>query len=241
MRLDAFLYTNAGGREQNEDSARWNVKEDAGFFLVADGLGGHRGVEIASALAADSLNRTWLDESEPPEDRAAWLREEILRANGALLAEQEARHASMKTTVAALAADGERIAWAHVGDSRIYALSDGRVRRLTQDHSVSYKKYLAGEITRNAVNFDEDRPSLLRVVGEESRCVPDTGSGSLFPGDGFLLCSDGFWEYVYDEEILIDFLKAGTPREWAELLLLRVLPRLRPGNDNLTLLAVCAG
>lgn len=241
MRLDAYLYTNQGGRDHNEDAARWEVREDSGCFLVADGLGGHRGGEIASALVADAVFQHWQEETEPPEDRTAWLEQEILAANDALLEEQEKQGAVMKSTVAVLAMDGERASWAHVGDSRIYALSGGRVHRLTRDHSVSYSKYLAGEIGRDRLNFDEDRSRLLRVVGEKSRCQPQTATAVAGPGDGFLLCSDGFWEYIYDEELLADFLKATSPQEWVELLLVRILPRLRPQNDNLTLLAVFAG
>ena len=60
----------------------------------------------------------------------------------------------------------------------------------------------------------------------------------LVPGDSFLLCSDGFWEYIYDTEILVDWLKAGNAQEWGRLLLLRVMDRLRPGSDNLTVMTV---
>ena len=66
-------------------------------------------------------------------------------------------------------------------------------------------------------------------------------NGQLSPGDAFLLCSDGFWEYLYDEEILIDFLKAETPEHWAELMLLRILPRITQETDNMTLLTVFVG
>lgn len=241
MELEAFLYTHQGGRDHNEDAARWDLREEGGFFLVADGLGGHCGGEIASDLVAGAIFKSWQDESETPQGRAEWLEQEIRKANHALRSEQERRHAHMKSTVAVLAIDDACATWAHVGDSRIYALSNGRIHRLTRDHSVTYKKYLAGEITRNAINFDDDRSSLLRVVGEKTRCLPETGSAPIYPGDGFLLCSDGFWEYLYDEEILIDFLKARSPEEWAERMLVRILPRLRPQNDNLTLLSVFAG
>ena len=243
MRFDVFLYTNEGGRSHNEDAARWSVRDGNALFLVADGLGGHRGGEIASSLAADCVLSDW-ETAEVPENRAAWLADSILRANDALLREQEERAASMKSTIPVLAADGDRASWAHVGDSRVYLLTGGRILRLTQDHSVTYKKYLAGEITRNGVNFDEDRSSLLRAVGERERCLPESGPACgrrLAPGDALLLCTDGFWEYLYDEEMLADFLKASTAREWAERMLVRALPRFSPHHDNLTLLAVFAG
>lgn len=246
MKLDAYLYTNPGGRQENEDCADYRAEADGGFFVLADGLGGHRDGSVASALVVRSLLDRW-ERQEPfgndeEQEPGQWLLDGILEANQALLDAQKERGSNMKSTAVALAMGGDRCAWAHVGDSRLYYLTGGQIFHATQDHSVSYKKFLAGEIGREEINFDDDRASLLRVVGDPARCLPETGEpeggGLVCPGDAFLLCSDGFWEYLYDEEILIDFLKAETPERWAELMLLRVLPRLTQGTDNLTLLAV---
>lgn len=246
MELEAYLYTNPGGRSYNEDSADYRITGGGGIFLLADGLGGHLGGEQASALVVNSLLASWEAEGEAllPEDCRQWLEESIRKANGELLAAQTGEHSGMKSTVTALVLKEGRAAWAHVGDSRLYHISGGRIFQATRDHSVTYKKYLAGEIDRNQINFDEDRSSLLRVVGDAARCLPESGEpegGGVQPGDAFLLCSDGFWEYLFHEEILIDCLKADTPKAWAELMLVRALPRMRPGSDNLTLLAVFTG
>lgn len=243
MKLDTYLYTNPGGRSYNEDSADCRIDGGEGIILLADGLGGHLGGEQASALVVRSLLDAWEAENGDlvPEDCRQWLEESIRSANQALLAAQAREQNSMKSTVVALALKDGRAAWAHVGDSRLYHLTGGQLRQVTRDHSVTYKKYLAGEIRREQINFDEDRSSLLRVVGDASRCLPESGEpeeGVVSPGDAFLLCSDGFWEYLFDEEILIDYLKADTPEAWAELMLVRALPRIRPGSDNLTLLTV---
>jgi len=243
MKLDAYLYTNAGGRPYNEDSADFSAEGGEGIFLLADGLGGHLGGEYASALVVDFLLSAWKADGEDlnAEECRPWLEKTIGAANEALLSAQAERQNKMKSTVVALALKKGRAAWAHVGDSRLYRLTDGQLLPLTRDHSVTYKKYLAGEIDREEINFDEDRPSLLRVVGDASRCIPESGEleeGDLKPGDAFLLCSDGFWEYLYEEEILIDFLKSETPEMWAERMLVRALPRMQPGSDNLTLLTV---
>ncbi len=243
MELKAYLYTNAGGRSCNEDSADYRMNGGEGIFLLADGLGGHMGGEQASAIVVESVLAAW--EAEGGElaavDCRQWLEESIRTANQTLLAAQTKKRNAMKSTVVALVLKDGLAAWVHVGDSRLYHLCGGQTVKVTQDHSVTYKKYLAGEITREAINFDEDRSSLLRVVGDENRCLPESGEpegGRICPGDAFLLCSDGFWEYLFDDEILIDFLKADTPETWAELMLVRALPRMRPGNDNLTLLTV---
>lgn len=244
MELDSYLYTNAGGRPNNEDSAGFRVNGGQGIFLVADGLGGHQGGAQASSLVADSLLNAWEEESETlsSSDFTQWLEEHIRLANASLIDAQMKERNSMKSTLVVLTIKDGAAAWCHIGDSRLYYLTGGRLGTVTRDHSVTYKKYLAGEIERNEINFDEDRSSLLRVVGDEERCILELGSplenGAISPGDAFLLCSDGFWEYLFEEEILIDCLKADCAKTWAELMLVRALPRMTPGSDNLTLLTV---
>ena len=98
-------------------------------------------------------------------------------------------------------------------------------------------KYLGGEISYMDVYHDDDRSSLLRAMGNPI-CTPEGGEGTARPGDAFLLCSDGFWEFVYNEEMLVDCLKSRTPEEWARRMLLRHIRRTPPGNDNFSLIAV---
>lgn len=241
MKLEAYRYTNPGGRSENQDSSDFRMEADRGLFLLADGLGGHRDGAQASALVVRALltawEEDWSGDSGPEDPLAALLLERTLEANDLLLEARESG-SSGRSTALALAVAGNRAAWVHVGDSRLYRISQGQICHATRDHSVTYKKYLAGEIGRNELNVDEDRSSLLRVVGDKTRCIPQTGGGEVRPGDAFLLCSDGLWSVLYDEEILIDCLKSDSPRAWAELLLLRALPRLGPDADNLTLLTV---
>ena len=242
MTLDAYLYTSPGGRPENQDRADFRLEGDRGLFVLADGLGGHQDGAAAAERTVEALltpwDQDWADSGRQDGDPlAGLLRDSILEANRRLLEDrQNGSHG--RSTALTLAVDGPWAAWAHVGDSRLYRLSGGGIAHATQDHSVTYKKYLAGEIGRRDLNFDEDRASLLRVVGDEARCLPQTGGALAAAGDAFLLCSDGLWGYLYDEEILVDFLKAGSPRDWAELLLLRALPRLTADTDNLTLLTV---
>lgn len=239
MTLDAYLYTNPGGRPENQDSADFRLEEGRGLFTLADGLGGHRDGAAAARTVVRTLltawDGDWRGEGEDP--LLQLLSDRILEANGLLLEERRKGGQGRSTALALAVAEG-RAVWSHVGDSRLYRLSGGNISHATQDHSVTYKKYLAGEISRRDLNFDEDRASLLRVVGDEARCLPQTGGAPAAAGDAFLLCSDGLWGYLYDEEILVDFLKADSPRSWAELMLLRVLPRLTADTDNLTLLTV---
>ncbi len=238
MRFDSFVFTNAGGREYNEDAAAQRELSDGQLYIVADGLGGHEHGDKASAYAIDTLMK-----APPPaaeEDETEWLKAQIEAANAGILECQKESRSVMKSTVVSLLIRDKKAVWANVGDSRLYYLHGGEIVAVTEDHSVAYKKYRAGEITRAQICFDEDQSALLQALGNPERHVPScyAADAPLEDGDGFLLCSDGAWEYLPDGEILVDFLKAETAKDWAEHLMLRVISRVQSGNDNLSLITV---
>lgn len=234
MKITAYSYTNQGGRDHNEDSLRFFVEEQRGVFVLADGLGGHRSGEVASGIAAQEI----CDRCREAAPDAAKLEALFQAANAEIIKQQAAPgQEGMKTTAVALSISEGHGVWSHAGDSRLYRFSGGEVTQLTRDHSVTYRKYLGGEISYMDICHDDDRSSLLRVLGKPS-CVPESGQGDILPGDAFLLCSDGFWEFVYNEEMLADWLKAETPEQWAELMLLRHIRRTPPGTDNFSLITV---
>lgn len=237
MRFDIYEYTAQGGRDYNEDAVGHITDGGHGIFAVADGLGGHSLGEVASACARDTLLEGW---NADEKDREAWFSKIITTANENILAIQREKEKILKSTLVALAIDGEEAVWAHVGDSRLYFLHEDEIVHITEDHSVAYKKYKAGEITRSQIATDEDQSSLLRTLGSEDRCRPKIRKWEdrLCPGDAFLLCSDGVWEYVRDTEVLIELLKSETAKEWAERLLMRLMGRIGGENDNLTLLTL---
>ncbi|MDR0904706.1 MAG: serine/threonine-protein phosphatase [Oscillospiraceae bacterium] len=240
MKIDAFTYTNPGSYEKNDDRAIINLNgaRDGGIFVLADGLGGHKGGDVAAQTAADLL-------SAGTEDGRLMTGGEITSsfsaANDKILAQQlETGLSRMKTTAVLLhIADGAAV-WAHIGDSRLYYISNGEIVHITPDQSVSYRKYASGEITFAGINVDEDRTALLRALGNIDKFEPKIADAAveLQRGDAFLLCSDGVWECLFSEEILIDRLKSETSKEWAEHMLLRHIRRARPGNDNYTLITV---
>ena len=233
MRISAYCYTNQGGRDHNEDSVRCSAQE--GTFVLADGLGGHGSGEVASALAADVLFEGCSAHPDPD-----GLAELFQKANEAVMEGQKVHgQEEMKPTAVALSLAGDLAVWGHVGDSRLYRFTAGTLTQETRDHSVTYMKYLGGEISYMDVYHDDDRSSLLRALGKLP-CKPEAGRARLRPGDAFLLCSDGLWEYVYQEEMLADLLKAETPEQWAEGMLLRHIRRTPPGNDNFSLITVFA-
>ena len=237
MIFDRYEYSNRGGRSYNEDSVGSRIEGNNGIFVVADGLGGHFFGDVASACVRDTLL-----EKFPCQDRnpGRWFEEQIADANRRVLELQEEKGTVLKSTVAALYVMENKAVWAHAGDSRLYYIHEGRLKAFTEDHSVAYKKYKAGEISRSDIAFDEDQPRILRAIGgrdhnEPAICVYDEVISS---GDAFLLCSDGTWEFLDDEEIVIDFLQSENARQWAEYLLLRIMERISGGNDNLTILTI---
>lgn len=238
MKFDTYLYTNQGGRAYNEDTANYKLDGVHGIFVVADGLGGHGKGDLASQCVVDTILSNY--QSGKIHDRQ-WFEQQIAVAHEKVSALQQETNGKMKSTVVALTIDAVGASWAHVGDSRLYYLSEGKIKACTQDHSVAYTKYQMGQITKVQIAMDEDQSSLLRSIGG-GKSTPEIywmdESEVLQKGDGFLLCSDGLWEYLYDEEILIDYLKADSAREWAEWMLLRVMNRVPDDHDNLTLITV---
>lgn len=233
--LSFYAYTNKGGRPNNEDSIRWAVQDGRGVFVLADGLGGHHSGEVASAIAAQSILDGCMAAGNLDNQV---LTQQMQEANSRVIeGQKEPGRENMKTTAVALAIQEDRAFWAHVGDSRLYHFSGDCLTRITRDHSVTYMKYLGGEISYLDVYHDDDRSSLLRVLGKAG-CQPETAMADLQPGDAFLLCSDGFWEFVYNEEILADLLKSETPEQWVQLMLLRHIRRTPAGNDNFSVIAV---
>ncbi|MBO4604148.1 MAG: serine/threonine-protein phosphatase [Clostridiales bacterium] len=237
MIFDVFEYSNKGGRSYNEDAVGHKIEGGSGIFVVADGLGGHSLGEVASACVRDTLVAGW---SAGRADRTEWLTEQITKANENVLKLKEERGKVLKSTVVALTIDEDEAVWAHSGDSRLYCIHNDEIAAVTDDHSVAFKKYKAGEIAREEIATDEDQSSLLRVIGNEERFEPQVCvfEEPVERGDAFLLCSDGAWELFKDEEVLIDYLKSENARKWAERLLVRMIDRIGEDHDNLTVLTV---
>ncbi len=152
---------------------------------------------------------------------------------------KQTRQCAMKSTIVALTLRGSRAAWANVGDSRLYRFRDGKLEFQSRDHSVSQIAVMLGEITVDQIRFHEDRARVTRALGQEEDLKIDTGSAVLEKGSyAFLLCSDGFWEYVLEAEMEADLQASADPQEWIARMRKRLEKRIPNDNDNNTAAAI---
>jgi serine/threonine protein phosphatase PrpC len=229
-------------RSQNQDSGA--SCPELGLFLVADGMGGHRGGEIASAMTAQiipEMIQKSREESKPWNPKQA-LNEAIQEANHAIFerAIHEPELQGMGTTTTALLFHEGRITVGHVGDSRAYFFRPGCVWQLTRDHSLVQEKLRAGLITREQAKNDQMRNVITRSVGFGHETVVELYEMQYQPGDVFLLCSDGLSGQVEDKEILevieSRMFKSQDPKGAVDDLI--SWANARGGYDNTTVIAV---
>lgn len=240
--ISAYL-SKPGGRKVNEDSCDQKVLPGGqGIWVVADGLGGHGGGDVASVIVTQSLLNTFRDN---PAISADALSAHLDAAQQALLARQEAepRLAAMRTTVVALLGDGKTAIWGHVGDTRLYHFRKGRIIAQTKDHSVPQAMADAGDIAQEDIRHHEDRNRLLRSLGNEGklRLTVEPQPRKIQIGDAFLLCTDGFWEYVTETEMSLCWAKSTSPELWMERMEKTLLKRAPSNHDNYTGIAVFVG
>jgi protein phosphatase len=190
-------------RSQNQDSI--GSFPDLGLFLVADGMGGHRGGETASAMAVEVISqvvRQWLSKSDWNPSHV--LTDAIQKANNAIFdrSQSDPNLQGMGTTTVAILLKDNSLTIGHVGDSRCYYYRPGGIWQLTRDHSLVQEKLRAGMITRAEVKTDRMKNVITRSVGFEPDVAVELYHMDTQPGDQLLLCSDGLSGLVEDEQIL---------------------------------------
>lgn len=239
MKADISGLSKAGGRKSNQD-AYGIVRSDAGFCLVvADGLGGHAGGEIASRMAVETVREQY---ASAPGVSETLIAECFRKVQAAILDRTAADFslAGMRTTLVLLSADRHNAVWGHVGDSRLYWFREGRIIEQTRDHSVPQMLVDAGKIAPQEIRGHEDQNRLTRAVGQAGELRPKIRAG-LFPvrpGDSVLLCSDGVWTYVFEAEMEADLAGAQSTEAWLERMERRILERAVGAFDNYTAVAV---
>lgn len=218
-------------RQNNEDRCLVNLLDnDCALLVIADGMGGHAGGEVAAELALESF-----DGYRPGSpDISAELLNQILQAQKNIVERSRAFSSlrGMGTTLTALYITGTSAFWAHVGDTRIYHLHEGSLTRITDDHTVPGMLLKKGEITPEQARIHPYGNVLTRCVGCCERPDPDSGAFGLTHGDYVLLSSDGLHDLISDEQIAA-FLSAGVAiKEKLDLMVSACLEA--GGRDNIT-------
>jgi protein phosphatase len=239
--LEASYISDQGKvRPANEDSACAVIPDDpvllrekGALMVVADGMGGYEGGEVASRITVDRVRAAYYTGSAPPCEA---LPDAVRAANLAVLeyARQNPRLAGMGTTCTAVAVVGGAAWLAHVGDSRLYLVRSGVAYRMTQDHSAAMELVAQGLLTLAEADHHEQRNVITRAVGTRERVEVTTWKDPfpLLPGDSLVLSTDGLHETIRDEEIGEIAGRAADCRDACRLLLRLALER--DGSDNIT-------
>ena len=240
MKVSSPGMTNQGGRSNNQDAmtSDWSDKEQTGYWIVADGLGGHEGGEVASSTACNSIRESLRNRKDDLLDQ---LESSIQTAHEAILSGQMKTEGlgDMRTTVVLLVIAGGIARWVHCGDTRLYYFHGTELREQTLDDSVPQALVSMGEISPLDIRNHEDRNRLTRCLGSSGSIRATLSQPVMMnAGDCFLLCSDGFWENVYEPEMLVDLAKATSCQDWLDRMSQRVMARVSGDHDNYTAMTV---
>jgi serine/threonine protein phosphatase PrpC len=247
--LEAWLVTDVGMvREHNEDSA--TMETDRGFFIVADGMGGHAAGEVASAMAVETVKHTLIDSKteieafkKSPNDAGRrtivqLLQSAVLQAHQAVYqrGQSESDKQGMGTTLDVVLVAGAEAFVAHVGDSRTYLVRDGRSSQITTDHTVAEVLVIEGKLTIEEAQVSPLRTILVNAIGVSADVGVEMAHVTLKRGDRLMLCSDGLHDYFPVEEEIAQRLSSEKPGEaLAEMV---ELAKTRGGHDNITGVAI---
>lgn len=234
-KVSRYGYSDIGGRTVNEDAYGSYVYGKNIVIVIADGLGGQGDGQAASALAVESLSKCGCEGNFPNEEELALAFRE---ANRAVIKKQSNKF-HMKTTAVYLCIHGERAIWGHIGDSRLYHFFNGKLCDYTLDHSLSQVAVALGEIERKDIPCHAQRSRLLRALGCEGEEAKVHEPVTLESGKhAFLLCTDGFWEHLSDEEISEVLKESESAKMWILNLQERMKGRCNSNRDNHTAEAV---
>lgn len=223
-------------RSNNQDSGFAGAR----LFFVADGMGGHAGGDIASSLVTKFVANGDAETFTDPEAAAADLANRLRAANEKLseTAKERPELAGLGTTFSGFFTVGDKLALAHIGDSRVYRFRDGELKQVTTDHTFVQRLVDSGQITEEEAKTHPRRSVLMRVLGNvELQPEIDTAVLETQPGDIWLLCSDGLCGYVEEKTIRNELRKGYELQLAVDQLIDRALENGAPDNVTVALVA----
>lgn len=228
-------------RKVNQDSCGYHtVCDGLGFFIVADGMGGHNAGEVASLATVNTFldKAKILNEIKSDKHATDFIKGAFRRANDIILykAAADASMAGMGTTAVAAIVTENNFIIGNIGDSRAYVISDGKIQQITEDHSYVAQLVKAGTIKEEEAKVHPKRNEITRAVGVEFYREPDIFNCEYKKGDVLLLCSDGLDKMVEDDVILNIVLEENEPEQICKKLVDEA--NAQGGLDNVTVLAV---
>ncbi|MCH5164788.1 MAG: serine/threonine-protein phosphatase [Clostridiales bacterium] len=239
MKLLTSTICKQGGREYNQDYLDLTVDADGACLVVCDGLGSYYGSEVASKTCATKIIESYTEIKKLDKERAVkpeYCQSYVQAAHNCVVDEKERnpKISSSCTTVACVVTDFNTTVISHIGDTRVYLFKNNTLHFQTKDHSLSQISVDMGKIPLRDIRSDKDQNKLTRVLGSDYFIPPDCDiyNTPLAPFDAFILCTDGFWEYVYEEEMEADLASSATPEEALAKMEQRLLSRVTKFNDN---------
>ncbi|MCP4041841.1 MAG: Stp1/IreP family PP2C-type Ser/Thr phosphatase [Gammaproteobacteria bacterium] len=233
-------------RDHNEDSI--GTDNDIGLVILADGMGGYKAGEVASAIAVNVVMeeiRNGLQEQNPGEldeesgytHGTLMLRDAISKANETIFntAKRQPQCQGMGTTVVVVLFYNDRATVAHVGDSRLYRLRDGQFEQLTVDHSLLQELVDKGFYTPGEAKKSVQKNLVTRAMGVEATVKCDLQEEPVVAGDLYLACSDGLSDLVEDSDIHLTLNKYSANLEQVAQNLIQMANR-SGGNDNISII-----
>lgn len=239
MRIEYADLSLIGDREDNQDRATVAVNDKAALLVVIDGMGGHSDGSRAADTALKSLLESFHQATLPLFDPIGFMHLSLSRAHDevALLGLGQSIDARPRATIAICLVQEGASYWAHVGDSRIYWIRRGKVQTRTRDHSHVELLLREGKITEEEVSTHPMRNFVECCLGGDP-AIPEmsiSGRHVLEPGDVMLLCTDGIWANLRDEDIAAFFRDdPQNLRAWLEALGRRAVQASAPFSDNST-------
>jgi len=244
--LEIVSQTHSGMvRSHNEDSVIYDAS--CGMVVLADGMGGYNAGEVASGIAVSVLATEIKHrlESVRPEDRddsgeeigVALLRENVQKANASIYsaAQSQPQYAGMGTTIVAGLFYDNKVAVAHVGDSRMYRLRGETFETITRDHSLLQEQIDGGMISKEDARVSRNKNLVTRAVGIDAEVAVEVNVHEVQIGDIYLLCSDGLNDMVEDEDIgsTLQMLQANLPLAAGQLI---EMANDNGGRDNVSVI-----